>query len=195
MSSITSQSARTTDISEERVSNALYELRLVRREKLSKAEVHQMLTRYGFYSASRFPAKKFANPEGKGIKHDYQKMSTGQLVLDRATGLMWQRSGSGVLSHPKALAYIDELNRNELAGYRDWRLPTLEEAMCLMEPEKKHGELHIDPVFDGAQQVLRTADQPSWAMSWMVFLPQGYCLPQSSDSKACVRAVRSSVSS
>ncbi|MCB9501891.1 MAG: DUF1566 domain-containing protein [Deferribacteres bacterium] len=43
----------------------------------------------------------------------------------------------GLFEFEKAVVYIDSLNKANFAGYSDWRLPTLEEAMTLMEPEKK----------------------------------------------------------
>jgi len=40
------------------------------------------------------------------------------------------------MTYEKVQAYIAQLNRANFGGYSDWRLPTLEEAMCLMEPIK-----------------------------------------------------------
>jgi hypothetical protein len=59
------------------------------------------------------------------------------------------------------------------AGYRNWRLPTLEEAMSLMEPERK--ELYINPVFDNEQYWIWTADLYSASVAWSVNFVYGYC--------------------
>jgi len=55
-------------------------------------------------------------------------------VSDAATGLMWARddSGSG-LNWAEALAYCDHLN---LAGYSDWRLPTIRELNSIVDYSK-----------------------------------------------------------
>lgn len=73
-----------------------------------------------------------------------------------------------------AQEYIKELNRQEFAGYSDWRLPTLEEAMSLMEREKKNG-LYIDPVFERKQEWIWTADKESASRAWVVSFDYGYC--------------------
>jgi len=49
-------------------------------------------------------------------------------ISDRVTGLMWQK-GFEVMNHEEALA---KLKNFKLAGYNDWRLPTIKEAYSLM---------------------------------------------------------------
>ncbi len=82
-----------------------------------------------------------------------------KVVVDSATGLMWHQSGSDkYLSWKGAKKWIDKLNKEGYAGFQDWRLPTVEEAASLLEPEKKSGNLHIDPVFDKKQWSIWTRD-------------------------------------
>jgi hypothetical protein len=47
----------------------------------------------------------------------------------------------------EALAYVGNLNEAAYGGYHDWRLPTLEEAMSLMESKHKDFLL-LDPLFE-----------------------------------------------
>ena len=69
--------------------------------------------------------------------------------MDYASSLMWQQSGADkYMEYEKAKEYVDQLNRDQFAGYSDWRLPTLEETMSLMEPTKNKNGLYIDPLFD-----------------------------------------------
>ena len=106
---------------------------------------------------------------------------------------MWQQSGS--LEETKFECvnnWIKKLNQNRYAGFHDWRLPTLEEAMSLVEPEKKHSDLYINPIFDSKQSWIWTADQvksESWA--WVVGFYGGGCYSDHFDSSDYVRAVRS----
>ena len=78
-----------------------------------------------------------------------QKTINGEVVFDETTKLTWQQSGSEKdINYDGARKYIAKLNRDKFAGKGDWRLPTLEEAITLLEREKKSNGLFIKPVFD-----------------------------------------------
>jgi hypothetical protein len=115
--------------------------------------------------------------EGKGCIHIYQPqtISGGKVVLDYASGLMWQQEGSDRGGYKKAQEYIKKLNGDKFAGYSDWRLPTLEEAMSLMEPKKKSEGLYIDQLFNLDQNWIWTADLYSTYTAWFVHFINGYC--------------------
>lgn len=90
---------------------------------------------------------------------------------------------------------IKKLNQNGFAGFSDWRLPTLEEAMSLMEPRKKN-DLYINPIFDSKQRRIWTTDHiPGDARSvWVILFNWGYCHGYAFDRNELyisVRAVRS----
>ncbi|MBN1352831.1 DUF1566 domain-containing protein [candidate division KSB1 bacterium] len=149
-------------------------------------------------------AKKFFdsrwNPEGKGIVHHYEPKTIGgdKVVIDHKTGLWWQQGGSSnYMGYENAKKEIENLKQNGYAGYNDWRLPTLEEAMSLMEPEKKHGDLFIDQVFDKTQRYIWTADGvKGGSRAWVVYFGLGGCgYYYLYYSLYCVRAVRSGQSS
>jgi hypothetical protein len=112
------------------------------------------------------------------------------VVIDYATGLTWQQSGSpDSMSYTNAEKFVRDLNDKKFAGHSDWRLPTLEEAMSLMEP-KKHGELYINPIFDHEQRRIWTADKSSAGSAWGVFFDDGYCFNLDLYDFYYVRAVR-----
>ena len=113
-------------------------------------------------------------------------------MIDHATGLKWQQSGSpNYITYANAEEYIRNLNDERFAGFDDWCLPTLEEAMSLMEREKKNGDLYIDPVFDRAQRWIWTADKESAGRAWRVYFLNGYCYLSDFGYSNYVRAVRS----
>ena len=75
-----------------------------------------------------------------------------KVVIDHTTGLMWHQSGSYKnMSWKRAKKWVGELNKQGYAGFLDWRLPTLEEAVSLLEQNEKSGNQFIDPVFDKTQ--------------------------------------------
>ena len=121
--------------------------------------------------------------------HRYGK----KVVFDHTTKLMWQQSGSSgsTTIYENAKKYIDQLNRERFAGFNDWRLPTLEEAMSLMEPEKSSNGLYIEPVFDETQRFIWTSDQYSASRAWSVGFTYGGCGPNPLGIVISVRAVRS----
>lgn len=140
-------------------------------KSLSDAEVKRMLQTIGL-SDSRW------NKNAQGLTHAYEtrESGSGKVVVDHMTGLMWQQSGSTVsANYAKAQQYIRNLNNQKFAGYVGWRLPTLEEAMSLMESTKKNGNLYIDPVFDKKQQWIWTADKQASGVAWSVNFGLGFC--------------------
>lgn len=130
---------------------------------------------------------------GTGIRHTYVKKKVeGDLIIkDLTTGLMWQQSGSGeAMPHDASANYISYMNEISFAGYNDWRLPTLEEGMSLIEKKENNHGLHISEVFDQFQQWVWTSDKKNPAAAWYIGFDDGYCDTDPIETDACVRAVR-----
>ena len=57
-----------------------------------------------------------------------------QTITDRATGLMWPKSDSGVgMNWQDALAFAQAKNAASYLGYNDWRLPNVKELQSLLD--------------------------------------------------------------
>ena len=169
---------------------------------VSVDQAKAMVARRDFYHARW-------NEGGKGLQHQYRKqvIQDAVLVVDQAAGLMWQQGGSG--KEPPgfqgAEEYVRGLNTKNFAGFSDWRLPTLEEAMSIMTtpqggtPEESQlgnatvkGVMHLDRVFDkNAAPFIWTSDSASPDRGWVVYYLDGICDPESLQFSAYVRAVRS----
>lgn len=57
-----------------------------------------------------------------------------------------------------AQEWIDDMNIRRYAGYSDWRLPTVEEVVTLIEIKKTNGGMRIDPLFSKLQSIIWTGD-------------------------------------
>jgi len=132
-------------------------------KKISRNEAKLMIKQKGFFD-------KYWNKAG-GFENSYEliKMNDAKIVKDDATGLVWHQSGSkDFLNLKEAKERINKLNRDEYSGRRNWRLPTLEEALSLMENRKMNGSLYIDPLFDRWQWCILTGDMLDLNKSWLV---------------------------
>ena len=101
------------------------------------------------------------------------------MVIDHTTGLIWQQSGSDeVMDWPKAKQWVKDTNDKGYAGYSDWRLPTIEEGISLMEPDRNKSNLYINPVFNIKQTGTWTGDKNTRASylkgAWCVRFDGGY---------------------
>ena len=123
---------------------------------------------YGFYGHST-------------INNSFENKSVGDdsVVIDHTTGLIWHQSGSDEeMDWPKAKQWLNDLNDRGYAGHTDWRLPTVEEAISLLDPDINASELYIDPIFDAKQIGIWTGDENDSAGfmdgAWSVRFTGGY---------------------
>ena len=133
-----------------RMSEAEKKILLKASPKLVSDEyIARMVKEYNLYDAKLNESGSFAN--------DFVDNGDGT-ITDKATGLMWQKSGSSrSKTWTRARKYVTKLNKDTFAGYSDWRLPTIEECASLMEREKGNG-VHLDPIFDNKQKSCWSAD-------------------------------------
>ncbi len=111
-------------------------------------------------------------------------------VCDRATGLLWQQSGSPYpLTWPAAQAYVDGLARRGFGGVGGWRLPTAPELMSLLTPTPHGADFCVEPAFDPRQTALWSADRRSFTAAWFVDVAMGFAGWQDFNARAYVRAV------
>jgi hypothetical protein len=152
---------------------------------LSSAKVDAMLVRLDYFERRR-------NPSGKGVAHRYAARAIGDAVVvdDGATGLTWQKVASeDPMTFDKATAWVDDLNGRRWAGFTDWRLPTAEEAMSLMEPDPAD-DFHIARAFSRGGNFIWTADRPPDGGGWVVYFYDAILVSESERFNAWVRAVR-----
>lgn len=153
---------------------------------LSSGKVGAMLVRLDYFEKRR-------NPAGKGVTHLYSARVIGEAVVvdDGATGLTWAKEASPrPLTLEKAQTYLDDLNGRRFAGYTDWRLPTAEEAMSLMEP-RPSDDFYLAAPFSRSGNFIWTADRPPEGGGWVVYFYDAVLAVESEAFNAWVRAVRS----
>lgn len=97
----------------------------------------------------------------------------GLTVTDERTSLMWQRTGLDIASNRTMQRNIEKLNSEGFAGFHDWRLPTMEEALSLMEPEMNSKGLYLNPCFSREQPFIFVAAQRKPGGYWFVDYKQG----------------------
>ncbi len=157
---------------------------------LSISDVQAMLKRHRLHSTCAVYNADFCNPQGDFPNRF--RMCGSDAVCDEAAGLMWQKEGSkDPMTLGRAGAYIRELNRTAFAGFQDWRLPTLEELLSLMEGSWRNGDLFIDPAFHPAQRSCWSADTLGEDRAWKAQFHLGYAMDGPAEERNWVRAVRS----
>jgi len=151
-----------------------------------------MLKKYDFFDENK-------NRVGKGFDNKFEEITIkgDMVVIDKASELMWIKNASASLEYWRVYEeVIDRLNRNGYAGFKDWRLPTLEEAMSLMEPEKKgfkYIDRYVDPII-GEGRIWTSDGLQGEYRIWIVDFYNGVCFsgtPGHASSVCPVRSIQS----
>lgn len=133
--------------------------------EMSEEEVAAMVARYSFADQER-------NPSG-GFAHILVDNNDGLTVTDLTTGLMWQRGGLDIMSHRSIRREVARLNAERFAGYSDWRLPTMAEALSLLEPEKLANNQYVHRCFSSEQPFVFVDATRKPGGQWFVDFKQG----------------------
>ncbi|BCL59579.1 hypothetical protein DGMP_02720 [Desulfomarina profundi] len=128
-------------------------------------EIEGCIKRWNFFDAKLNPTGKFENVLVDG--------GQPETVIDLKTSLMWQRGGLDIASIRTMQLNIAELNRQGFAGFDDWRQPTMEEALSLMEPERNEKGIYLHPAFSREQPFIFVAAKRKPGGYWFVDYKQG----------------------
>lgn len=132
---------------------------------IQEEEIGDLLKKWNFFESELHPAGRFANVLVNG--------GDVQTVVDLKTNLMWQRGGLDIHSIRHIRKEIAELNTKGLAGYHDWRMPTIEEAMSLMEHRMNDKGVHLHPCFSKNQPFIFVEARRKPGGYWFVDYKQG----------------------
>ncbi len=134
------------------------------KKELSDDDVREIVLAHGFADGELNPSGNFTNR----LQHHGQ-----HIVVDQRTGLMWQRGGLDITSIRLMNKKIDDLNREGHLGYNDWRLPSVEEAMSLMESQVNDKDIHLNSNFSKEQPFIFTSAQRTPGGYWFVDYKHG----------------------
>lgn len=134
-------------------------------QECSEEDVIRLVRMYNFADQERNPTGHF--------RTDLVDNGDGLTVTDTVTGLMWQRGGIDIMSHRSMRREIARLNEEKFAGYADWRLPSLAEALSLLEQEKLAHDQYLHRCFSGEQPFVFVDAVRKPGGQWFVDFKQG----------------------
>ncbi|PID71477.1 MAG: hypothetical protein CSB34_07150 [Desulfobulbus propionicus] len=111
--------------------------------ELSEEDVVALINEYDLVDHER-------SPEGN-YEACLADRGDGLTVVDKTTGLIWQREGIDIMSHRSMKKNVEKHNQEKFGGYDDWRLPSMAEALSLMRREKNAKDQYIHPCFSSLQ--------------------------------------------
>lgn len=133
----------------------------------SEKDLLPLILRYGFFDNK-------VNPQGKFDTY-LEDNGNGLTVTEAVTGVMWQRQGCDITSIRQVQTYVAEANKNRFAGFADWRLPSLEEAMSLLQPTINLKGQYIHPCFSHHQPFIFANGQRQPGGYWFIDYKQATC--------------------
>ena len=134
-------------------------------ESLSEEDVVALVKKYDFADQDR-------NPEGR-FSHIFVDNGDGLTITDRNTGLMWQRAGIDIMSNRSMQREVARINNEQFAGHSDWRIPTMAEALSLLERRKIANDQYLHPCFSDEQPFVFVEASRKPGGYWFVDFKQG----------------------
>jgi len=112
-----------------------------------------------------------------------------KVVIDRWSGLMWQKSSSKGGNWHNAVKYCKNLN---LAGYKDWRLPNIDELMSIVDKNSYSPAINRRAFPDTKSDYYwsYSSKQKDSSKAWLVFFHYGYDYYYYKDNIGYSRCVR-----
>lgn len=132
---------------------------------LTEEQLEECINSFNFFDTHLRPQGEFPN----NLADSDDMLS----IVDCTTDLMWQRGGLDLCSIRKMNREIEALNTKGFAGYHDWRMPSLEEAMSLMEPLPNTKGIHLHPCFSKEIPFIFVTAKRSPTGYWFVDYKQG----------------------
>jgi len=132
---------------------------------LQQSEIPELMKKWNFFEAE-------SNPDGYFTNH-FADTGDGLTLVDEHTGLMWQREGIDITSVRTMLRIIEKVNKENFAGYSDWRMPSMEEAMSLMDPQQNEKGIYLQPCFSKEQPFIFVNARRKPGGYWFVDYKQG----------------------
>jgi hypothetical protein len=127
-------------------------------------EIEGLVRQGNFYDSQHHPQGYFQNC----FVDNHDKLT----VTDKVSNLMWMRHGRDINSIRTIVQWVENLNRESFAGCSDWRLPTIEEGLTLLEKHKNDRGLYIRPCFSALQPFIFTIDKRLPGGHWFIDFTQ-----------------------
>jgi hypothetical protein len=134
-------------------------------ESFSDDRIEGIVRSHNFFDSRYNPGGSFEN-----LLVDNRDTLT---VTDLVTSITWQRGGHDICTLRHMHQYIQRMNDIGLAGHNDWRLPTLEEVLSLLEASLNEHGLYLPLCFSPAQPFIFTADRREPGGHWFIDFKQG----------------------
>ena len=128
-------------------------------------QIGPLIKKWNFFDCELNPGGTFDNSL-VSTPHD-------EIVVDQRTQLMWQTGSIDIGSIRHMQRKIAETNKENFGGYSDWRLPTMEEALSLMEPVKNEKDVYLNLCFSKEQPFIFVDAQRKPGGYWFVDFKQG----------------------
>ncbi len=128
-------------------------------------DVDEVIKKWNFFDSQKNPTGRFLN----GLVDPGDELT----VIDERTGLQWQVGGLDICSSRMMKKKVDKINEEKFAGFSDWRLPSLEEALSLMEPWANFKGVFLHPCFSIDQPFVFVDAQRKPGGYWFVDYKQG----------------------
>ena len=139
---------------------------------LTQDQIDRIIAERGFHGPGDKIKGSFRN------RYEQAQIRGIDVIIDHTTDLMWLKAENEErLDWREAEAFASRMNDATLAGFSDWRIPTVEELMSLMASGKKDDK-YIDPVFKKALLSTWTIDtkEDTPAGAWFVDFMEGKVL-------------------